>query len=350
MNLFQRILTITAVLTEVVFASGNHRLQRVPIPAIDSLLSTGIEQVLLQQYHAAGETFRKLSADFPDHPAGYLYQAAVLQSEAMDYEERLNDRRFDSLLAAGRQRSETMIRNAGESPWGYYYLGTTLGYDSYARAERGDWFGAATKGMSAASNFEKATELDSTFYDAKAGIGTYYYWKSRKIEFLTWLPFVQDSREEGITKLEQCLEMGTYNKFAAMSSLVAILVDAGRFAEAAEVAQKALARYPENRIFLWGLATAQERSGTSVEAAGTYERLLQSILQDTRPNPYNELVCRLNLLLLTWRGRSRDHNLAAVGEILQLETNRFSEHLKERAADKFKIARRLEREIQRASN
>lgn len=317
---------------------------------LDSLLTAGIDQTLLQQYQMARGTFRLVARTFPDHPAGYLYQVAVLQAVSMDYESIPERGQLDSLLLLAAEKSETMIARFPQSPWGYFYRGTMMGYDSYARAQRGDWFGAATRGMSAAGDFREAIERDSLFYDAYAGIGTYYYWKTRKIEFLTWLPFIGDKREEGMRLLRMCVEHGDHNRFAAMSSLLSIYLDAEEYVRAEVVAREALRSYPENRIFLWGLATALDRGGSSrPDALDAYERLLASIVGDPRDNFYNELVCRLNLFKLRISRRDGWNWQPELDELLALKDVAFPDHLRKRAAAKFKEAEELAADLARQS-
>lgn len=312
---------------------------------MDSLLTAGIDQTLRQDYERAENTFRIVARDFPNHPAGFLYQAALLQTLAMDYELPMGREPFDSLLDLGQERASDMIERDPDSPWGYYYRGTMLGYDSYARAMRGDWFGAASKGMSSASDFRRAVAADSSFYDAYAGIGTYAYWKTRKIEFLAWLPFIGDRREEGIRYLILCTERGAYNRFTAMSSLVSIYLDDGKVSEAAHIAAEALRSYPENRLFLWGLATALDQSGDTSGALGAYQRLLASIVSDQKENSYNELVCRLNMIKLKATTRKVLEMKSEFEELFALKSRTFPEHLQERAESKFREAELLRRTL-----
>ena len=91
-------------------------------------------------------------------------------------------------------------------------------------------------------------------------VGTYYYWSSRKTAFLRWLPFIKDDRELGIKMLIVGAERSEYNRFAAMSALVSIYLDAENYKQVEEWSRRGLKSYPENRIFLWGLATALDRS------------------------------------------------------------------------------------------
>lgn len=314
---------------------------------MDSLLTAGIDQTLRQEYESAAKTFRLVATEFPDHPAGFLYQAAVQQTMAMDYDLPLERSTFDSLLALAEDRSSGMIDREPDSPWGYFYRGTMLGYDSYARALRGDWFGAATKGMSSVSDFHHAVAADSSFFDAYAGLGTYYYWKTRKMQFLTWLPFVGDKREEGIQHLFLCIERGEYNRYAAMSSLLSIYLDDRAYEKAVYLAQEALRSYPSNRLFLWSLATSLEGLRDTTGALEAYRRLLDSMTEDRRENSYNELVCRLNMIKLQVARENASDLRSALEDLFALRSREFPDDLKNRSEAKFDEAELLRKKLTR---
>jgi tetratricopeptide (TPR) repeat protein len=264
---------------------------------------------------------------------------------SMDYEEALPGSEFDSLVSLAKEKAESVIDRYPDEGRPHLLLGTALGSEAFTRAQRGDWFGAATLGLSAASSFETALELDSTLVDALAGVGTYYYWKTRRIQFLTWLPFVPDRREEGIAMLRRCMEEGTYNRFAAMSSLVGIYNDSREYGNSIEIANRALAAYPGNRIFLWGLSTALERGQRPKEALAAYRRLLAAISLDERSNRYNELVCRLKILSLLIDSGERGPAREALSGILPLIEHPFPEHLAERSHQTIGRIKALEKEL-----
>lgn len=309
-------------------------------PAKSDLLA-GIDLVLKQDYEGAMAHFRAIAERSPEHPAPYLFQAGVLQTVAMDYEAVLDRAAFDSLLALAEERSERYCERFPGDARGHFYLGSVYGYHSFADAAEGDWFGAASGAMSSVSEFEGALERDSTFEDAKLGIGTYYYWKSRQLEFLTWVPFVGDDRAEGIALIESSIERGTLNRHAAMTSLISIYLDAGDYAPAAALSERALGDYPNNRLFLWGLATAHDRLGHTSEAIAAYRRLLAAIASDRRLNAYNELVCRVNLARLEALAGQREKARGTLAPVLGRSASAYAEHLNERAEKKLLEAQEL---------
>jgi tetratricopeptide (TPR) repeat protein len=307
---------------------------------LDMLVRQGIDLTLRQDYARADSTFELICIRFPTHPAGYLYRAAVLQTKAMDFEDPIDAVPFDSLIEKGKYAAEGMIRDSPNSPIGHFYLGTATGYSAYSHVERGNWFKGITRGLSSASDFNKAMELDSSFYDAYVGVGTYYYWKSRKTSFLNWA--LGDRREEGIRLLETAATKGSYNRYAAMSALVTIYLDAGRFREANRWANQGLEKYPDNRIFLWGLATAQEKSEEYERALSTYLILDRSITEARIANPYNEVLCQLNMMKAQIALGQTKELRAHLAKILSFEKYAFPLHLQKRARDKFNQARNIQ--------
>jgi tetratricopeptide (TPR) repeat protein len=215
---------------------------------------------------------------------------------------------------------------------------------------RGDWFGGTRKGLSSVSSFKDALRLDSGLCDACAGIGAFYYWRSKKTESFNWLPFVGDDRNEGLSLLNTCVERGIYNRYTALNMLSAIYTDAALYEQAAACSRKGLERYPENRSFLWGLATALQKSSKWKEAAGAYRMLLDAILRSKDNNHYNEIVCMLNLATVSAQVAEFEYARRLLTDICKYRESDFPVHLQERIKDKLEKARTLIAQLGRAGS
>jgi tetratricopeptide (TPR) repeat protein len=305
-------------------------------PSLDSSVAKGIDLILKQEYVEADSLFSNVINHYPDHPAGFLYRAAVMQAYTIDFDVPIEREKFDSLLECGRNAASRM-----SSPWREYFIGTANGYEAYERIESGDWLSGIRKSMASVSEFEELVEKDSLFYDAYVGIGTYYYWSSRKTAFLRWLPFISDNRELGIRMLKVGAERSEYNRFAAISALISIFLDDEKYQQAEDWSRRGLNSYPENRVFSWGLATALDRQKHFSAAIPAYANLLRNILHVQAPHPYDEIVCRLNLvksmLAVGDTTKYKDH----LGKILSYEKILFPDNLKSRAQRKFEETRIL---------
>ena len=307
--------------------------------ALNALVMEGIDLTLRQEYTRADSVVRMAVELYPRNPLGYLYRAGVMEARSMDYLDPLNFTKFDSLLSLASNEAKKIIEEHPRSALGHYYLGTAIGYDAYAQVDAGNWLGGILKGLSAASEFKKTIELDSSLYDAYVGVGTYYYWKSRKIEFLNWM--LGDHRAEGIRLLETAVDRAEYNKFTALSVLTAIYLDARQYDLSIQYAQRALDQYPSNRIFLGELAEAQEQAGKTADAIRTYERLLTSILNAKIANPYSEILCRMHLIEAKLARKETIGVESQVDAILVYEHHVFPDNLKDRAKEKFEKARKI---------
>lgn len=316
-----------------------------PDAKMHSLVLQGIDLTWKESYGEAHSVFQRVVREFPEHPAGYLYQAGVMLARAMDDEMEVDFAKFDSLIDIGRKKSNTLIESGGDRTWGHFFMGTADGSDSYARVYRGDWFGGTRKGFASVSSFKDAVKLDSTLCDAYAGIGAFYYWRSRKTEFFNWIPFVGDDRSEAFALLQKSVDKGIYNRYTALSLLVAIYTDAGMYDKAMTCSQEGLKRYPENRTFLWGMATACHEAELWLEAAATYRVLLDAIVQSQENNHYNEIVCRLNLAKVKAELRDSSEVLNLLTDIVKFHESDFPKHLQGRAKDKLDRAEEMLRRL-----
>ncbi len=312
---------------------------------LHELVLQGIDLTWREEYRQADSLFQIATREFPWHPAGFVYRAGVLQSFAMDHEQLVNRSAFDSLLDAGRRNAERLCLKGDEAGWGYFFLGTASGYDSYAYVSRNDWVRGTLKGYSSVNAFEKAIELDSALTDATGGIGAFYYWRSRKTEYFNWLPFVGDRRNEGLALLAKAIAKGVYNRYTALNLMVTICIDAGDYDQAIHYSRIALAKYPTNRMFLWGLSTALQKKGSLQEAVKAYGSLLLAIQNDPASNSYNEFICRLNLAEVLAALEEDGGARANLDHVLSTDVGAFSEHLRARARDNLSRARMLEQKL-----
>ena len=198
-----------AVLISVPYTGSARPLEQ---NTVHEKLLNGIDLTLKQDYPAAKAVFESVTRNEPDNPAGYLYLAAVLQAEYSDYEISFDQHLFDSLIVKGETLAEHLIESKDSADWGSYYAGSALSYRAYSESENGSWSRVIIDGMNAAKMYERCLEINPQFYDAMNGLGTYYYWRSKKTEFLSWLPFLSNKERKGIDLLSLSAENGTYEK------------------------------------------------------------------------------------------------------------------------------------------
>ncbi|MBI5464140.1 MAG: hypothetical protein HY966_04210, partial [Ignavibacteriales bacterium] len=252
---------------------------------------------------------------------------------------------FDSLLVNAIAFTEPLQREKVTEINARFYLGTAIGMRAFLHSDEGEWLAAIQKGFSAANYFREVIKEDSTFYDAYLGKGTFDYWKSKKTEFLHWLPFIYDDRAEGIRLLEVCAARSLYNRATAMRALIEIHLDAGNWPEAFRWIREGRTVFPDNRFFLWASGVANMKAGHSPEAAASFRLLLENILHSMMPNPYPEISARMNLAKALLSTRDTVGAEKELQTILRQHAFRFSLRTAQRANAKFEEAGALLRQI-----
>jgi hypothetical protein len=108
-----------------------------------------------------------------------------------------------------------------------------------------------------------------------------------------------------------------------------------------EWSRRGLKSYPENRVFLWGLATALDRQKKPAESVSAYSDLLENILQVNMPHPYSEIVCRLNLVKTKLTVNDTSVVAYHLKKLISYENISFPDKLQSRVKAKFEEAHSL---------
>lgn len=269
--------------------------QRIPDARLHDLIVDGIERSGKQEYRAAMRRFDEAIRAFPRHPAGYFNKAVLLQVMSLDFETPVHAKQYLGLLEQTRHHAEAIAATAE----GQYYLGMAKSYVAYYHFRDGEnWLKGLQHGLSATGYLEQAVQKDADAWDARTGIGTYAYWKSRNMRFLTWTPLMDDEREKGIAMLREAERKAVYTGAQATNALIWIYIEEERWNDAIHCAQAILKQFPGNRLFLWGLASAAEGKEDWRLAREAYQRIVASIDGEVRERRYIELQARAKIALM----------------------------------------------------
>ncbi|MCW8812854.1 MAG: tetratricopeptide repeat protein [Chlorobium sp.] len=305
-----------------------------PDDRVDSLLRTGIRHIVNQDYKGGEEIINLLNKEFPNLPLGKIYLAANRIAEAYDYAEDFDEEFILKRLEEAKEQSEKLIDSDNENIWYQYFLALTEGYTAYFHAINESWFSALSTGVDAISEFDKILASDKKFYEAYIAIGTFEYWKSRKMEFIDWLPFSNDSRKIGIDRLKVAIDSSSYNSYLAINSLIWIYIDQNRFDDAIKISEKALKEFPDSRTFKWGLARAYEEIDPS-KAIALYIEILNSYPVLENGNYKNVITLKHIIAQQYVKLGDKQNALKYCNEILSIK------NIPEKTADE--LAERLER-------
>ncbi|MBT8392166.1 MAG: tetratricopeptide repeat protein [Ignavibacteria bacterium] len=262
-----------------------------PESRVDSLLMASISHIIKQDYFAAEVFINSLNDEFPHLPLGKIYLAANKIAEAYDYAKRFDEAQITEYLEDAKEQAEKLLEKDEENLWYRYFYALSEGYISYFDAINGSWLSAVSTGVNSISEFEKILAIDRNFYEAYIAIGTFEYWRSRKTEFMNWMPFVNDTKKIGIERLEIASDSSSYNSYLAVNSLIWIYIDQKNYDAAIQTAKDALLNFPASRSFKLGMARAYEEIDSQT-AIKLYEEILNSYPGWLNPNHINQITLK----------------------------------------------------------
>lgn len=262
-----------------------------PDNSVHKILRSGINLIIDQKYDQAEKLFDQLDKTRKDIPLGKIYLAAVNIAKAYDYEKPYDHEIITKHLEGAKKISERLLKADKKNIWNNYFYALTEGYIAYYDALRGSWLQAFSTGLSSVSSFEDCIEMDDKFYESYIAIGSYKFWKSKKTEFINWLPFIEDEKELGIKYLQNAIKYSGYNSHLAIHSLIWIYIEQKDFEQAIQVAQLALRHHPQSRIFKWGLARSYENIDP-VKSISLYQEILNSYPSSLKSNKINEVTLK----------------------------------------------------------
>ena len=302
----------------------------------------GINLTMVERFDEARKVFQAMiDSDTTDH-AAYLLLAGVWHGEMFDRENYGTRPKFDSLISKALALAKRAIAENRNPAWAHLTRGNAYAYIATLETKVGSWWGALRKGLAAKNEYLEALKIDSTLYDAYLGLGSYHYWKSAKTEFINWLPLVPDRKDQGCAELQLAIDSSLFSGDLAANSLLWIYLDRGRLDEAHDIATRLHQKFPDSRLFTWGLAFSSYYSGDLREALESFGGILDMIEHQPGQNNFNTIECRFHRARIFQMLHEREK---AITELRTLLSYPISEEIKDRQQEKLKAAQELLKEM-----
>jgi tetratricopeptide (TPR) repeat protein len=331
---------LSPIVLFLLFLNCTVNAQVYPDAEVDRILNKGIRCLVNQDFFSSEKYFKALDKEYPALPLGKIYLAAAIITRSYDLALPYDEDKIEYLLNSAIEQSEKLIEQDKENVWNIYFLALAQGYLAYFKALNDSWLPAFTGGLGSVSEFEKCLDKDKSFYEAYAALGAYKYWRSRKTEFLNWLPFIDDEKKEGIKYLETAIKKSHYNYYLAVYSLQWIYIDLGDYAKAKNISERALKDYPGSRFFKWGYARALEDIDMN-KAVSVYYDILNSYPPET--NHYNEIVLKHIIAQCCRKMGENEKALNLCNHILSVSG--LADYVKEKLGDRLERVKKLRAEL-----
>ena len=150
--------------------------------------------------------------------------------------------------------------------------------------------------------------------------GSYHFWKSVAIARLTWLPFIDDEREQGIADVEKAILHGRLNGPLSRTVLLEMHLDYDP-ESAVKLAEEMIESYPGCRLFAWQLGEAYKKMKMYDDAVRTFTGIADSMKDDDADDGSGELRCWGKLAVLSKSVGKKGKSIYFCNRIIGLKDN-----------------------------
>lgn len=275
------------------------------IPADSALLHRGFNLVHNEQYPEAEKLFQEYINKYPDRPDGYFF----MTGRYAEYMNAYHDRSVMPIFEMWAQRTveKALVFNAKhpQDPTGHFYLGNLYGYMGLLDAQQQNLVSAFLNAVKAKTSLEKVLKLDPTVNDAYFGLGSLYFYGSKKhMEeggMVGWIvkKFIthdQDMRQEGIAMVQKAVASGGITADTAFSTLLWLMIVEERYDEAMPMAVEMSRRWPIDKHGYWAQGRIHLKRGQCPDAKRQFERIAEIVKsQNIALNRFPEVEIALEL-------------------------------------------------------
>lgn len=273
-----------------------------PDSADIALINEGLRLTFNEDYSRAQELFSELRTKYPDHPCGLFFIAATRQAQMKDHEDFAYEREFYDNIDSAIDLAYELRNRDSDNAWAYYFMGAANLYHALYDSRKGGRWSPMRNGIRGKNLLEKCLDLDSTVYDALAGLGSYRYWGEVKAGGLKWLPFIGGNRKQGIDNLITASQKSYFSQDLAKSALIHVYIHEKEYVRADSLATYLYDKYPEGKTFLWARAFANFEGKNYERALEFFDSLENRLEKQAPPENYNlyeiayyKMLCRHNL-------------------------------------------------------
>lgn len=312
--------------------------QNFPDSTVHFLLTSGINEIIKENYDDAEKIFINLNQSYPNLPLGKIYLAAVEITKSSDFDIPFNNDKIKKYLNDAKNLSEKLLKKNNTDIWNIYFYALTKGYKAYFEALNQNYLSAFSDGLDSYNYFSKSLNIDSNFTEAFIAIGSYKYWKSKKTDFLNWLPFIQDEREIGINYLLKSISKPSYNFHLAVYSLIWIYIDNKESEKVINLFKQIDDNRLNSRFFMWALARAYEDIDKKMSTK-IYLQILDSYKKEKNYNRVNEITLKHKIAQNYFRLGDKENTIKYCNDILSYKN--LTSYEKDKLNERIKRVKKL---------
>lgn len=288
-------LLLCAMALSASFFAADARADKLKLP---SGASTAIDKIYSFDTDGAVADARRIQAEQPDHPLGYLLEAEALWWKiwctSAEFKYGMSDARHRAKLAADQRYQDLSTKASAialaqlknhETAEMQFYAGMGDAFSARLYGLRGENRATARAGVHAREHFLRVIALDPELTDAEFGLGLYNYYAdtlsavAKILSFFMGIP--GGNKQEGIRQLQHDSAEGILTPAAARFYLA---LDLHRYDQQYEKALGIIGplveKYPSNPLFQLARGDLYAKLGRKEQAVDCYRVAATLPVQD----------------------------------------------------------------------
>jgi tetratricopeptide (TPR) repeat protein len=227
---------------------------------LQSLISTGSNQLWNMDFASAEKTFNKIIKTKPESPVGYYYNAKI---HFWAYLGSHNEGEYKTFLKYADLAQQKIEQTLQKNPKDYfinYIAGNLYSFRAMLQGASNSSVDGFWSSKKAVNYFEQSLEHNPKFYDAYLGIGLFDYAMSFVPDFLKWavnLTGLSSDKARGFSYIKLAYRKGTLDKTEASFHLSKIYTDyLAEYDSAFIYLHNLTSSYPNNILFTYQYAVS----------------------------------------------------------------------------------------------
>jgi tetratricopeptide (TPR) repeat protein len=240
----------------------------------ERFLRDGLNLLLGNDYAGAAAHFRAEALRRPDEALPRVALLLLYQMEMYEHDDFAREREFHAEAETSLRLARRAVERRGRA-WDHVLEAAVYGMQGMLQARKERWLSAARLGLRAKGCLERALQKDPEMADAYLGLGVYHYYGSLVTRSYWFLPGFGDQRERGLNEVYRAQRGGRRFGVLAEFALLYIYFEEKRYADALQLAQALVRRYPHNALGRSWLGWMQMKTGSYAAAAENFARVQQ---------------------------------------------------------------------------
>lgn len=251
--------------------------------------------LMLQKYNKAMAYTDSIIAKNPKNTDAHYMRLNIMQSVMLDYESYPNDSTFIGEAEKYLAILKKLKKNCSEDECTKQMLfeGNVIGAIALVQTKQEKWLDGFKNARTSVGLLAKTYKRDTSYYEACLATGVYDYYVGKTFK---WVPFVGMREDKGIRQIEKAASRNSIFKFAAIHSLLWILIEQGEHQKADSLVSGLMKHYPNNTILL-RIKTRNEYLRKNYDSAMAFAKRLVEVSSKRAPLNWSDMYSGYEVMI-----------------------------------------------------